>query len=81
MNTAEWDDERGIWVHTDDPIPSIPVVTYREDLSERWWCTTHKRIATYVWTSTGQRHRGLMRCCNPKLGGILLPCQCERCDS
>lgn len=32
-----------------------------------WWCNSHQRQATH--TDAKGRH-----CCNPKLGGILLPC-------
>ena len=32
-----------------------------------WWCTSHRREATHV---DAKGHA----CCDPKLGGILLPC-------
>lgn len=36
---------------------------------ELWWCNSHGRKATHV------NHLG-NHCCDPKLGGILLPCFC-----
>ncbi len=33
-----------------------------------WWCNSHQREATHI------RKDGT-RCCDPKLGGILLSCQ------
>jgi len=44
--------------------PSAPVNCSTEGV---WWCTSHKREATYV-DEHGKHH------CDPKLGGILLPC-------
>lgn len=35
-----------------------------------WWCAAHGREATYV--DKKGRH-----CCDPKLGGLLLPCSVE----
>ncbi len=47
---------------------------YVLDTSGRWWwCNSHQRDATYVL------HRPTMEpthVCNPKLGGIMLPCRC-----
>ena len=34
-----------------------------------WWCNSHNRIATHL--DDKSRH-----CCNPNLGGILIPCRC-----
>jgi hypothetical protein len=34
---------------------------------KEWWCTTHRRAATY----TDNKGR---RCCDPQLDGILIPC-------
>src|ERR1700685_3364615 len=39
-----------------------------------WWCKSHNRAATHM----SQRPDGSQRhCCNPALGGIMLPCECE----
>lgn len=69
---SEWDNERKCWVHEEEKLPPIPVVTYTEDATGGWWCDTHRRVATHV------RHfnnsRSSERCCNPKLGGIMIPC-------
>lgn len=35
----------------------------------RWWCNSHQRPATHV-------RDGTFHCCDPNLGGILLPCDC-----
>jgi len=37
------------------------------NLSRKYWCNTHQREATHI-TINGKL------CCDPKLGGILLPC-------
>jgi hypothetical protein len=47
------------------PMRGGPVSDPQEEL---WWCNTHGRRATAV-DSRG-RH-----CCDPRLGGILLPCE------
>lgn len=40
-----------------------------------WRCKTHKRAATHM----ALRADGTKRhCCDPKLGGILLACDCEK---
>jgi len=38
-----------------------------EQAKEIWWCASHKRPATHI------DRRG-KHCCDPALGGILLPC-------
>lgn len=38
----------------------------KPDPDGMWWCNAHKREATHV--------RNGRPCCDPKLGGILLPC-------
>lgn len=38
------------------------------DPREFWWCNSHNRPATHLW---GTKH-----VCDPRLGGILLPCSC-----
>lgn len=53
-------------------LPSLETPEYWRDASgELWWCNTHERRATYMCRQTNLRpyHR-----CDPKLGGILLPC-------
>lgn len=39
---------------------------------EIWWCESHKREATHTNATTGNP------CCDPKLGGILLPCNVKK---
>lgn len=73
---SEWDETSRRWVHEDVPLPPVPEVTYREDLTERWRCTIHDREATYVRSFNNGRQPE--RCCNPRLGGIMLPCRCEK---
>lgn len=40
----------------------------------QWWCLSHKRDADHLLITQGR----LRVVCDPDLGGILLPCQCER---
>ena len=39
-------------------------------IAEFWWCNSHQRRATHV------RERDQYHCCDPKLGGIMIPCEC-----
>lgn len=41
-----------------------------EESEQFWWCNVHKRRATYFYDSIVYVR------CDPKLGGIMLPCQC-----
>lgn len=47
---------------------------YRERTDDKlWWCNSHGRQATYIMTTgDGKEHP----VCNPKLGGITIPCRC-----
>lgn len=40
----------------------------KDDSGKLWWCNSHRRRATHIFKD---RH-----CCNPNLGGIMIPCQC-----
>lgn len=42
----------------------------------RWWCRIHKREADHLMLTPYQKRVH----CDPKLGGIMLPCECERVD-
>lgn len=42
----------------------------RNDTDELWWCNSHQRQAEYIRSNRQSK----TRCCDPKLGGILLPC-------
>lgn len=47
---------------------------YREDKSgEFWWCNSHRRSATHIlkYDDGREAHH-----CDPRLGGIMLPCVC-----
>jgi hypothetical protein len=47
---------------------------YRRDLSgERWWCKIHQRPAEFIRTDVP--NAPTKRCCDPNLGGIMLPCE------
>jgi hypothetical protein len=48
----------------DPPISSYQLA----DNNELWWCNSHQRRATYVRNETDH-------CCDPNLGGIMLPCR------
>lgn len=40
-----------------------------------WWCNSHQRKAEYISLKEGYLIHN-EHCCNPRLGGILLPCNC-----
>jgi hypothetical protein len=48
---------------------------YKDASGELWWCNSHRRRATHLLLRDGfdlsESH-----CCDPNLGGILLPCMC-----
>lgn len=51
----------------------VAEAVYREnDDGRKWWCNSHERWATHVWSNGDIR--GWQHCCAPSLGGILLPC-------
>ena len=52
-------------------------VQYPRYAGDPWWCTVHNRPATHMFVSLGgvASHH-----CDPKLGGIMLPCQCVPFD-
>ena len=56
----------------------VPLLTpryRRNDDPNEWWCKSHNRMATHLH----RRDDGTERpCCEPGLGGILLPCACEQ---
>lgn len=63
--TRDWDSPRP---------PAKPDAVYKPNESnERWWCETHQRPATYLL----RRSFGDIPCCDPALGGILIPCVCN----
>jgi hypothetical protein len=39
-----------------------------------WHCKSHNRRATHLLVREGQND---VHHCDPRLGGIMLPCQCE----
>jgi hypothetical protein len=43
--------------------------TVKHDRKEAWWCHVHKREAKFLVNGRP--------CCDPALGGITMPCQCE----
>lgn len=42
---------------------------------QKWWCITHKRDADHICIRP--MAKDIRVHCDPKLGGIMLPCQCE----
>lgn len=42
---------------------------------EIWWCNSHQRRAEYIMVNI-ENPLKQQHCCNPKLGGIMLPCSC-----
>lgn len=46
-----------------------------EDLKP-WWCNTHNREATHLIMSDYDYPKFTKHCCDPKLGGIMLLCEC-----
>lgn len=48
--------------------------------SEHQWCSVHRRVATHVLIRDGCESPELNppeHCCDPALGGIMLPCKCH----
>lgn len=41
-----------------------------------WWCNTHRREATHIHRKTYGDTVEIRHCCDPKLGGIMIPCLC-----
>lgn len=50
-----------------DPSVCVEATRRASEPKGIWWCNTHNREATHI-----DAHR--KRCCDPNLGGILLPC-------
>ncbi len=44
------------------------------DSQNGWWCRIHGRSATHILRREGMDDEPH---CNPELGGIMFPCQCE----
>lgn len=46
---------------------------------ELWWCNSHNRQATYLFTKT---INGVLNrqepCCDPKSSGLLITCSCVK---
>jgi hypothetical protein len=53
-------------------------INYVKDNSlEIWWCNSHQRFANYIRTrEQDEKIIDRIHHCDPKLGGILLPCNC-----
>lgn len=51
------------------------VYSRKDDSGEIWWCKSHKRQAEFILPRNDGRDG---HCCDPSLGGILLPCDCQR---
>lgn len=49
-----------------------PDVKFEPCTSGLWWCNSHRRRATHV--ASGGGYGAGKHVCDPKLGGILLPC-------
>lgn len=69
-----------VTINTDEKFPILPpleerpgaLVTLKQEPRNpgtrgKWWCRSHRRDATHT-DGNGRP------CCNPDLGGILLPC-------
>lgn len=41
-----------------------------------FWCNTHRRQATHIHRKTYGRTVEIRHVCDPRLGGIMIPCQC-----
>lgn len=58
------------------PPPQPGFASYRfHDGPDKFWCKTHRRIATHIMTPVGGEE---CRCCNPRLSGILARCEVEK---
>jgi len=46
---------------------------FKDESGRLWWCNSHGRKADFICVRyPGDKHH----CCDPQLGGILLPCYC-----
>ena len=52
---------------TSYPTQDLPRLVSSDGTGYLWWCRVHRRAATHT-------DKNGKRCCDPKLGGILLPC-------
>lgn len=43
---------------------------------QKWWCLPHKREANHICIRPVAKDIRVH--CDPQLGGIMLPCQCEK---
>ncbi len=65
--------DTGLWLSLQIAEPSLREAVDKDmeyeknAAAELWWCNSHGRKATHV--DEDGRHR-----CDPKLGGIMLPC-------
>ena len=51
------------------------IIQYKRNTNkELWWCNSHGRVATYIQMYSYTKLQ--KPCCDPKLGGIMLPCSC-----
>lgn len=68
-----WRRVRGsILMPMSDPIIRKPLTYIKYDGKQLWWCNSHQRKAEYLKVSI----LDVEHCCDPKLGGNLLPCRC-----
>lgn len=54
-------------------IEEVSGITRKPLTQSKWWCNSHGRETTYI-NEYGNR------CCDPRLGGILLPCSVIKKD-
>lgn len=53
----------------------MKIIKVNNKENEFWWCNTHGREANHIHDNEGYiSHK--KRCCDPKLGRILMACQC-----
>jgi hypothetical protein len=54
-----------------------PAIIYQKMAGRyaKWFCRIHNRPADHICLSLGTKHVTVT--CDPKLGGIMIPCQCE----
>lgn len=50
-------------------------VRYQKINDSKWWCKTHNRQAEFIRHGLDNR---IAYCCDPALGGIMMPCDCEK---
>lgn len=56
---------------------NLPEIEYvLADEKSLAWCNAHERRATHIFLDNRSTPNTARLCCDPKLGGIMIPCRC-----